>query len=92
MVSQKKKKEVVYRPIPIPKTEEELEEMVKDEEFFQKTKDFRAQLRVKEMIKVRKDTMIQAKIGKGHNDPLYPIEYNEASQPFNVEKLSKIPF
>ena len=83
---------MVYRPIPIPKTEEELEEMVKDEEFFQKTKDFRAQLRVKEMIKERKDTMIQAKIGKGHNDPLYPIEYNEASQPFNVEKLNKIPF
>ena len=66
--------------------------MLKDEEFFQKTKDFRAQLRVKEMIKERKDTMIQAKIGKGHNDPLYPIEYNEASQPFNVEKLNKIPF
>ena len=66
--------------------------MAKDEEFFQKTKDFRAQLRVKEMIKERKDTLIQAKIGTGNHDPLYPIEYNEASNVVNIEKLSKIPF
>ena len=36
--------------------------------------------------------MIQAKMGSADHDPLYPIEYNEASQPVNVEKLNKIPF
>ena len=67
--------------------------MVEDEAFYEKTKDFRLQLRVKEMIKDRKERVIQAKIGLSKRDPLYPIEYNtEATQPVNVEKLSKIPF
>ena len=45
------------------------------------------------MINERKNTLIQAKMGTGDHDPLYPIEYNEAaSQPVNIEKLNKIPF
>ena len=69
------KKEVfVHRPIPIPKTEEEVAEMTKDEEFYEKTKDFRTQLRVRAMIKDRQDRVIQAKLGSTDYDPLYPIE------------------
>ena len=42
------------RPIPIPKTEKEIKQIADDELFFAKTKDFRAQLRVRDMIKERK--------------------------------------
>lgn len=49
-------------------------------------------LRVKEMIKDRKERVIQAKTGLSERDPLYPIEYFEATNPINVEKLAKIPF
>ena len=75
------KKEVfVHRPIPIPKSEEELAEMTKDEEFYEKTKDFRAQLRVRAMIKDRQDRVMQAKLGTTDHDPLYPIEFNSEAQ------------
>lgn len=88
-----KKKEIVYKAIPIPKSEQELKELAEDEVFFEKTKDFRSHLRVKEMIKDRKERVIQAKLGTTDHDPLYPIEImNEAIIPVNIEKLTKIPF
>lgn len=50
--SPKGKKVVIMqpKPIPIPKTEAELKEIAEYEAFYAKTKDFRAQLQVKQLI------------------------------------------
>ena len=42
------------KPIPIPKTPAEIKDEEEEEAFFVRTKDFRQQLHVKEMIKERK--------------------------------------
>jgi len=59
------------RPIPIPKTEKEIEQIAEDEAFFAKTKDFRAQLRVRDMIKERKESLLIKRVGVKDHDPFY---------------------
>ena len=77
----------------LPKTEEELLQMKEDELFYEKTKDFRTQLRVKEMIRSRKESIIAKQVGNKDLDPMYPIETTNdlPIKPVNIDRLSKIP-
>ena len=71
-----------------------MKELEADEAFYEKTKDFRAQLRVKEMIKSRKESLLakQKGVGVTEHDPLYVVEQStEYFKPLNIDKLVKIP-
>lgn len=74
--------------IPLPKTEEMVQQEVTDEEFYNSCHDMRVYLRVKGMIQERKDNTMKKRMENTVIDPLYPIEVlYETEQPVNVEKL-----
>jgi hypothetical protein len=91
--SKKKKLPEGPRPIPIPKTEAELKTIEADEIFFQKTKPFRTQIHVKDLIQVRRATVLASKMGVSDFDPLYKIESTADMivKHVNVDNLVPIP-
>ena len=77
--------------MPIPKTEAELKEIADYATFYEKTKEFRVQLQVKQMInerKVKQKALMMEK-GNTNQDPLYQVE---STQDIKVKKLDPEKF
>ena len=67
-------------PIPIPKTEEELLEEVDKNNFDEEIKDIRQHLKNKEVIKIRKQNLIQQKMKESELDKSKRVEINHEMQ------------
>ena len=67
-------------PIPIPKTEEELLEEVDKNTFDEEVKDIRQHLKIKEVIKMRKQSLIRQKMEEAELDKSKKVEINHEMQ------------